>query len=147
MYDEKKLKFWAICQIIKKWFLILLFSIAGTAIGFVISEFVVDVLNEIAMYRIAFIAGLTLLGFVIGLLLTSNINSNIQDAYWKIEVMKKLDIISHKLENSKCNELITVDQKKVTPTVESPSETPKETDNEKKEQKRTLITFALIKTF
>ena len=49
------------------------------------------------MYRVAFIAGLTLLGFVIGLLLTSNINSNIQDAYWKIEVMKKLDIISHKL--------------------------------------------------
>ena len=108
MYNEKKLKFWAICQIVKKWFIILLFSIFGTALGFVISEFVIDVLNEIVMYRVALIAGATFLGFFMGLLLTANTNSNIQDAYWKIEVMKKINIISDKLGKVEIKDLTVV---------------------------------------
>lgn len=93
MYNEKKMKFWAIMEIIKKWFIVLILTIIGLILGFVISEFVVDVLNELPMYRTAFIGGTAFVGFFIGLLLTSNVERNIQDAYWKIEVMHKLDEI------------------------------------------------------
>ena len=101
MYDEKKLKFWSIMELIRKWFIVLVFSLIGLAIGFFISEFVVDVLNELAVYRIAFIGGLTFLGFFIGLLLTSSAERNVQDAYWKIAVMKNLNEISKTLETLK----------------------------------------------
>lgn len=101
MYNEKKLKFWSIMEIIKKWFIVLAFSVLGLAIGFLVSEFVVDVLNEIAIYRIAFIGGLTFLGFFVGLLLTSSVERNVQDAYWKIAVMKSLEEITETLDNLK----------------------------------------------
>lgn len=101
MYDEKKLKFWSTVEIIKKWGIVLAFSVVGLVIGFLVSEFVVDVLNEIAVYRIAFIGGLTFLGFFVGLLLTSSTERNVQDAYWKIAVMKSLEEINETLDNLK----------------------------------------------
>lgn len=98
MYDEDsfiKHIFW---MKVKRVFLLILFSIIGCAIGLVSSSYLIELLFFPQAIRIPFIAGATLFFFFITLISTSKITKDIQDGYWKMAVLRKLTLISKKLD-------------------------------------------------
>lgn len=98
MYNENSFKNHLFWIKVKRVFYMILFSIIGSGVGVFISSYVVDVLNFDPSYRFFIISGLTLLFFAISLLLTANTGKEVQDGYWKIEVLRKLTSISNKLD-------------------------------------------------
>lgn len=103
MYDENSFKNYIFWIKVKRGFFMLIFSILGAFVGIGISEFVVNVLLFDSVFRIVVIAISTLLFFSISLLVTANTGKEIQDGYWKIAVLRKLTVISKKLDNITVN--------------------------------------------
>lgn len=83
----------------KRIFSMVLFSIIGCIIGVIFSSFVVTVLMYDAIFRPIIIAVSTLLFFFISLFITGNTSKEIEDGYWKVAVLRKLTLISKKLDN------------------------------------------------
>lgn len=83
----------------KRVFSMVLFSIIGCIIGVIFSSFVVTVLMYDAIFRPIIIAVSTLLFFFISLFITGNTSKEIEDGYWKVAVLRKLTLISKKLDN------------------------------------------------
>lgn len=98
MYDENSFKDHLFWIKIKRIFLMVVFSIVGCILGIIISSFVVDVLLFSSVFRFIIVALYTLLFFAISLLTTSNTGKEIQDGYWKIATLRKLTLISKKLD-------------------------------------------------
>ncbi len=84
---------------IKKVFSMILFSIIGCIIGVLISSFIVTILMYDAILSPIIIAISTLLFFFISLLSTGNTSREIEDGYWRIAVLRKLTLISKKLDS------------------------------------------------
>lgn len=99
MYNENSFISYINGLKIKKVMLMIFFSVAGAIIGVFLSDLIINVLLFSSIPLVAIITLSTLLFFGISLLLTSNINKNIQDSYWKIAVLRKLTVISKKLDN------------------------------------------------
>lgn len=99
MYNENSFKDYLFWIKVKRIFIIIAFSIIGCILGIISSSFVVDVLLFNNIFRVLIIAALTLLFFAISLLSTSNAGKEIQDGYWKIATLRKLTLISKKLDS------------------------------------------------
>ena len=99
MYNENSFKDYLFWIKVKRVFVIIAFSIIGCILGIISSSFVVDVLLFNNIFRVLIIAALTLLFFAIALLSTSNAGKEIQDGYWKIATLRKLTLISKKLDS------------------------------------------------
>lgn len=84
---------------VKRVLSMILFSIIGCVIGVLISSFVVTVLMYDAIWSPIIIATSTLLFFFISLFMTGNTSKEIEDGYWKVAVLRKLTLISKKLDN------------------------------------------------
>ena len=98
MYDENSFKNYIFWLQVRRIFLMLLFSIIGCALGVVLSQFLTDVL----LYEVSkplVIAISTILSFAISILLTVGTGKEIQEGYWKMAVLRKLTVISKKLDN------------------------------------------------
>lgn len=97
----------------KRVFSMVLFSIIGCIIGVIFSSFVVTVLMYDAIFRPIIIAVSTLLFFFISLFITGNTSKEIEDGYWKVAVLRKLTLISKKLDNldnlQKLDQLLNID--------------------------------------
>lgn len=97
----------------KRIFSMVLFSIIGCIIGVIFSSFVVTVLMYDAIFRPIIIAVSTLLFFFISLFITGNTSKEIEDGYWKVAVLRKLTLISKKLDNldnlQKLDQLLNID--------------------------------------
>lgn len=98
MYSEDSFKNYIFWLKVRRVFFMLIFSIVGALIGMAISELVVNVLLFNAFFRIIIITVSTLLFFSISLLITANTGREVQDGYWKIAVLRKLTVISKKLD-------------------------------------------------
>ena len=98
MYNESTFKNYIFWIKVKRIFLIVVFSIVGALIGALVSQYVVDVLLFKAMYRTLIVGGSVLFFVAIALLLTANTGKEVQDGYWKIAVLRKLTVISKKLD-------------------------------------------------
>ena len=98
MYDEDSFINHLFFIKIKRIFYIILFSIIGAALGGIISFYLIDVLLFSKQLRLVIIIISTLLFFMLSLSLTSNTSREIQDGYWKIAVLRKLTLISKKLD-------------------------------------------------
>ncbi len=98
MYNENTFKNYIFWIRVKRLFLIVVFSVVGALIGAVISQYVVDVLLFKSMYRTLIVGGSVLFMLAIALLLTANTGKEVQDGYWKIAVLRKLTVISKKLD-------------------------------------------------
>lgn len=98
MYNESTFKNYIFWIRVKRIFLIVVFSIVGALIGALVSQYVVDVLLFKAMYRTLIVGGSVLFFVAIALLLTANTGKEVQDGYWKIAVLRKLTVISKKLD-------------------------------------------------
>ncbi|MBR3697287.1 MAG: hypothetical protein IKM97_03360 [Clostridia bacterium] len=100
MYDENSFKNYIFWLKVKRIFLIILFSIIGTSIGVLLSQFLIDILLLLEQnYKIVIIIVSTLLFFSISLLLTAGTGKEVQEGYWKMAVLRKLTVISKKLDS------------------------------------------------
>lgn len=99
MYNEKSFKNHIFWMKVKRIFLILVFAIAGALIGMVVSDVVIPILQLDAFYRTPIIIVSTLLMLSIALLLTAGTGRAVQDAYWKMALLRKVIVISKKLDN------------------------------------------------
>ena len=98
MYNEKSFENYIFWTKVRRVFLILLFSIIGCLIGIFIS----DIINTITIndnYRPIIISISTLSFFALSLLLTIGTAREVQDGYWKMAVLRKLTVMSKKLDN------------------------------------------------
>ena len=98
MYNEKSFENYIFWTKVRRVFLILLFSIIGCLIGIFIS----DIINTVTIndsYRPIIISILTLSFFALSLLLTIGTAREVQDGYWKMAVLRKLTVMSKKLDN------------------------------------------------
>ena len=99
MYDENSFKNYIFWLQVKRVFLMIVFSIVGAFIGILFSQFLIDVLLVLdSSYKVIFIAFSTLLFFGISLLLTAGTGKEVQEGYWKMAVLRKLTVISKKLD-------------------------------------------------
>lgn len=97
MYDETSFKNYIFWLQVRRVFLIILFSIIGCALGVVFSQFLVDVLLfETSKVLIIIIS--TIIFFAMSLLITVGTSKEIQEGYWKMAVLRKLTVISKKLD-------------------------------------------------
>ena len=99
MYNEKSFKNHIFWMKVKRVFLILVFAMAGALAGVMISDVVINVLFLNILYRTPIIVVATLLMISLALLLTAGTGAAVQDAYWKMALMRKVIVISKKLDN------------------------------------------------
>ena len=76
-----------------------MFSAIGALIGIVLSDLLINVLTFNNINKPVIIVLSTLVFFSLSLLATTGTEKNIQDGYWKIAVLRKLTVISKKLDN------------------------------------------------
>lgn len=99
MYDENTFKNYIFWIKVKRVFFMVVFSIIGAALGVALSELIVNILRFDAYLKPIIITISTLLFFAISLLVTAGTAKEVQDGYWKIAVLRKLTVISKKLDN------------------------------------------------
>lgn len=127
MYDEKTFNNYIFWLKVKRIVLVILFSIAGAIAGIVISDFIVNILNSDAKYRILIIIVSTLIFFAMSLLCTTGTGEKVQEGYWKMAMLRKLTIISKKLDV-----LVEENDNKVAGLLAAPSKSQKSTNKSKK---------------
>lgn len=98
MYNEKTFLNYIFWTKVKRVFIILAFSIAGCFLGIFISD-MVQTLTLSDESRVKIISISTIIFFLISLLITLNTSREIQNAYWKVAVLRKLTVMSKKLDN------------------------------------------------
>lgn len=114
MYDENSFKNYIFWLQVKRVFLMILFAVIGAFVGIVLSQFLIDVLLVLApSYKVVIITISTLLFFGISLLLTAGTGKEVQEGYWKMAVLRKLTVISKKLDNLENLDEATPEQKEV----------------------------------
>lgn len=99
MYNEKAFKNHIFWMKVKRVFLILVFAAAGALAGVMISDVVINLLFLNILYRTPIIIVSTLLMLALALLLTAGTGKAVQDAYWKMALLRKVIVISKKLDN------------------------------------------------
>ena len=98
MYDEKKFKRTIVLTKVRRYIFIFLFVILGLVGAYVLSEFLTEIarLSQNIATAVMVITGITI--FLIGIILTSNLSFKIEQAYLEIKLMKKLNLVSFKLD-------------------------------------------------
>lgn len=98
MYNEKSFENYLFWIKARKIFAIISFSIAGCFLGIFISDMVKTLILS-DEYRIKIISISTIVFFILSLLITLDTSREIQDGYWKMAVLRKLTVMSKKLDN------------------------------------------------
>lgn len=120
MYDENSFKNYIFWMQVKRVFLMIVFSLVGAFLGILLSQFLIDVLLLLAGgFKVVIIAISTLLFFGISLLLTAGTGKDVQEGYWKMAVLRKLTVISKKLDYLENLDNATPTQKEVVKQVVS----------------------------
>ncbi len=98
MYDEKKFKRTIVLTKVRRYLFIFLFVILGLVGAYVLSEFLTEIarVSQNIATAVMVITGITI--FLIGIILTSNLSFKIEQAYLEIKLMKKLNLVSFKLD-------------------------------------------------
>ena len=120
MYNEKSFENYIFWTKVRRIFLILLFSIIGCLVGI----FVSDIINTVTLndgYRKIIISISTLFSFDLSLLLTIGTAREVQDGYWKMAVLRKLTVMSKKLDNLENfkNELKSIETNEISSNVDT----------------------------
>lgn len=136
MYNEDSFKNHLFWIKVKRLFFMIVFSIVGCILGIIISSFIIDVLLFSQTYRIIIITCSTLLFFAISLLVTANTGKELQDGYWKIATLRKLTLISKKLDSlenlDKLEELLSSFNEKQEATKKHQASNKKDLESEEK---------------
>lgn len=149
MYSENSYKNYIFWLKVRQIAIIIGLSLFGCIVGRYIGSFLVDILMfKTLAYNISVIVT-TLIFLCIALMATANTARDVQDAYWKIAVLRKLTVISKKLDNvsdeTKKEIKSAIDDLEIEPEVErektktKPKTKPKtSTKKEKKVEKEKL---------
>ncbi len=132
MYNEKDFKEHIKHLKARRILYMLIFSIIGSALGVIISDYIVDILLFNQIWRVIIISISTLFFFWVSTVMTSNTEKDVQDGYWKLEVMKNLNSISEKLDNP-------VEIKKLASVIEGESISEIESTNISDLQETTIV--------
>ena len=101
MYNEREFKSHLKSLKIRKILYMLIFSLLGSGLGVIISDYIVDVLLFNSILRVIIISVSTLFFFWVSTMITSTTEKDVQDGYWKLEVLNNLNTISKQIENIK----------------------------------------------
>ncbi len=98
MYNEKYFKITILFTKIRRYIFIFFFVILGLIGAYLLSEFLTEIARvERSIANIIMIAtGVSI--FVIGFIITSNLHFKIQEAYLEMKLLKKMNVISYKLD-------------------------------------------------
>jgi hypothetical protein len=99
MYNEKSYTNHIFALKVKRIFLIIFLTIIGCALGILLSFYLVDILLFNQIFKPIIITICTIIFFLLSFLFTAKIQQEILDGYWKIAVLRKLTLISKKLNN------------------------------------------------
>lgn len=98
MYSENSYKNYIFWLKVKQIFVMILLSVIGCVIGRFIGQYLVEVLLFDVTNLYISVTVSTLLFFSIAALITSGTSKEVQEAYWRIAVLRKLTVISKKLD-------------------------------------------------
>lgn len=138
MYDENSMKSHIFWIKFRRVFILILFTIIGTTLGVIISDYIVNILLFPAILRIVIVVISAVLFLGMALIFTANTGKEIEDGYWKIAVYKKLAIISKKLDNLDIKdnkETVKVKHKKEDSNLASHHDSQEESDYSKSSSK------------
>lgn len=98
MYNEKKFKITILLTRIRRYLFIFFFVILGLIGAYVISEFLTEIVKmpQQVANAVMIVTGIAI--FVIGLILTSNLEFKIQQVYLEMKILKKLNLVSFKID-------------------------------------------------
>ncbi len=98
MYNEKKLKLTILFTRIRRYLFIFFFVILGLICAYVLSEFLTEIvkLSRQIANTVMIVTGVSI--FVIGFILTSNLEFKIQQVYLEMKILKKLNLVSFKVD-------------------------------------------------
>ena len=98
MYSENSYKNYIFWLKVKQIFIMILLSVIGCVIGRFIGQYLVEVLLFDIKNLYISVTASTLIFFSIAALATSGTAKEVQEAYWRIAVLRKLTVISKKLD-------------------------------------------------
>lgn len=98
MYNEKRFKITILLTRIRRYLFIFFFVILGLIGAYVISEFLTEIvkMSQQVANAVMIVTGVSI--FVIGFILTSNLEFKIQQVYLEMKILKKLNLVSFKLD-------------------------------------------------
>ena len=98
MYNEKRFKITILLTRIRRYLFIFFFVILGLIGAYVISEFLTEIVKmpQQVANAVMIVTGIAI--FVIGLILTSNLEFKIQQVYLEMKILKKLNLVSFKID-------------------------------------------------
>lgn len=144
MYNEKKLKLTILFTRIRRYLFIFFFVILGLICAYVLSEFLTEIvkLSRQIANTIMIVTGVSI--FVICFILTSNLEFKIQQVYLEMKILKKLNLVSFKvdklLEQSgiSISDEITKELKKVNTALSTKPTTTKTSLSKKKSSEKKI---------
>ena len=104
MYSEESLKNYIFWLKFRRVFFMIIFSVVGCLAGMLASHFLIEILQLGDYLKIICIAVGVLVFFLLSLLCTAGTGKQIQEGYWKIAVLRKLTVISKKLDRIQVGE-------------------------------------------
>ena len=104
MYSEESLKNYIFWLKFRRVFFMILFSVVGCLVGLLVNHFLIDILQLGEYLKIICVASGVILFFLLSLLCTAGTGKQIQEGYWKIAVLRKLTVISKKLDRVQMGE-------------------------------------------
>lgn len=98
MYNEKRFKITILLTRIRRYLFIFFFVILGLIGAYVVSEFLTEIakLPQQVANTVIIVTGVSI--FIIGFILTSNLEFKIQQVYLEMKILKKLNLVSFKLD-------------------------------------------------
>lgn len=98
MYNEKSFKTTIVLTRIRRYLFIFFFVILGLLGAYVVSEFLTEIASVPRSIANMVMIGTGVLVFIIVFILTSNLEFKIQEAYLEMKTLKKLNVVSYKLD-------------------------------------------------
>lgn len=98
MYNEKRFKITILLTRIRRYLFIFFFVILGLIGAYVISEFLTEIVKmpQQVANAVMIVTGIAI--FLIGFILTSNLEFKIQQVYLEMKILKKLNLVSFKID-------------------------------------------------
>ena len=98
MYNEKSFKITILLTRIRRYLFIFFFVILGLVGAYFISEFLTEIVRLSQSIANMIMIGTGITVFIIAFILTSNLEFKIQEAYLEMKTLKKINVISYKLD-------------------------------------------------
>ncbi len=98
MYNEKSFKITILLTRIRRYLFIFFFVAVALVGAYFVSEFLTEIARMPNSVSVMIMAGTGIFVFVVAFVLTSNLEFKIQEAYLEMKTLKKMNVISYKLD-------------------------------------------------